>query len=199
MAEFLTTDGDGSVGNAFGLAKIDGGVLPVILAPAPPGTGTVTTVTATGPVTITGVPTVTPNVTLTSPSRVYANATPLVPLTGSFTIFAQATLTPSNTGKLQISVQAVVFNNSEVTGDYQVQIDDGTHTLYSSNAIITPTAAENIFAITIDSDLPTGSGTPETYPLGVPVTIFMRLRESPTIAGFLQATSGGLLVKENVV
>lgn len=58
---FITTTQEG--GN-FSLSLADGGSLPVQANPALPGTGTVTSVTGTAPIVITGSPTATPNVTI---------------------------------------------------------------------------------------------------------------------------------------
>jgi hypothetical protein len=103
---FLTTVQEG--GN-FEVSLADGGTLPLQSAPAIPGTGTVTSVTGTPPIVITGSPTSTPNVTITAATdgaagsmsaadKTKLDATPAFPtvdLTAAGLVMQVSGLTPS--------------------------------------------------------------------------------------------------------
>jgi hypothetical protein len=191
---FLITKRDGA--NLM-LALADGGAVEVFDNPGA-GSG-VTNVTATAPVTSTGG--LTPNIALTSPSRGYGIGTVDNPIGAAYATIATVTLVPSNTGKLQISPWGAVLNgNAEVPETFQYQLIDGANNvLFTSPQIQAPANATGSFAVTIDSDLNAG-GTPETYALGVPVTINLQIKDVHN-SGQLSIAAGasGLLVKENVV
>lgn len=192
---FLVTDR--TAGN-FRLSLADGGELPVTPGVGS-GSGTVTNVSGTAPITVTN-PTTTPVVALTSPSRGYGIGTLDNPLGALFATVATVTLVPTNTGKLQISPWVSVLNgNAEVPQTFQYQVTDGTHVLFTSPQIQAPANATGSHAVTIDSDLNAG-GTPETYPLGVSVTINLQILDVHNSGQLsLAAGASGLLVKENVV
>ena len=158
-----------------------------------------TTVTASGPVTSSGG--ATPNIALTSPSRGYGQGSAATLTTSPQTV-ADVLLVPSNTGKLQISAWCIVNSADESEQEYVVGISDGTHVLFESAPITIAAGGTSTFAVTIDSDLPTGNGTtPATYLLGSPVTISLVLAELGGSTGDLTLAQfgSGILVKENVV
>lgn len=194
MPNFLVTD---RAGGNLRLALADGGELPV-----QPGAGTgagVTVVTATAPITSTGG--TSPNIAATNPSRVYGRGSAAT-LTNSPQIIADGALVPSNTGKLQISVWTIVANSSpDVVRQFVPAIVDGSsNLLWNGTPVSVAAGSSAAFAVTIDSDLPTGgSATPHTYTLGVTATINFTLAELSASSGFLTTSDGssGILIKEN--
>jgi hypothetical protein len=183
------------------MALADGGAVEVLIQP---GGGGIVTITTNTTLTVTSPGGPTTNVIVTPPARAYGAGIATALLTGFLNI-AQATVTPATTGKLQISVWGVVKNtNGEVTRRLNWRIQDGAaNTLFvgppitvTSNGTADATAT---FATVIDSDLLTGPGVvAETYPLGVPVTLFLQLSEDVGSDLTVAVASTGILVKENI-
>jgi hypothetical protein len=190
MGNFLVTD---RAGGNIRLSQADGGEL---LVQPGVGTGNVTTVTATAPITSTGG--AAPNIAATSPSRVYGIGVGQNPIaTSPGTPIATATLTPSNTGKLQITAWLNVVNIVEAAHSYAFTITDGLgNTLFTSPFVEVPFNASGWASVTIDSDLNAG-GTPHTYALGVPTMLTLTVIAVDASSLAVAAGGSGLLVKEN--
>lgn len=154
-------------------------LIAIALRKRPGGVGTVTGVTGTVPIVITGTA-AEPNVTVTQPARTYLKST-ATGLTAAPAIVATGPITPTNSGKLKVTLSGVLHNSDTSATQHPCTVNvsatasSGTATQSMDSFNGTPGAVgpgKTPFSFVVDLDQAT---TPHTFTPGEVVTVAVNM------------------------